>query len=227
MENKAAVKLADMINLAEDFYSGGFRREHPDLPLRNIAQIQGDLNEGASTVEEIAEAVKNCKKCQLASTRNLAVPGEGVLNPIVLVIGEAPGGEEDESGKPFVGKAGKYLDKWLSAIDLFRDTNVFIANVVKCRPPANRDPSPLEIDACFPYLRDQIKLLKPKAILALGRISAKILTASESGIGRLRGKAHYYDNIPLVATYHPAAVLRNQDYRKEVWDDLKLLKDLL
>jgi DNA polymerase len=150
-----------------------------------------------------------------------------VLNPRVLVVGEGPGAEEDATGRPFVGKAGQYLDRWLKAIDLDRKVNCFIANIVKCRPPGNRDPLPEESAACLPYLREQIAILQPKAILAVGRIAAQVLTGRAAGIGELRSRQYTFGDIPLVVTYHPSAVLRDRSLRAPVWEDLKRLNALL
>ena len=149
------------------------------------------------------------------------------MSPDVMVIGEAPGGDEDVQGRPFVGKAGQYLDKWLSAIGLSRDTNCFIGNVIKCRPPANRDPQPDEIDACIPFLKRQIAIIKPKFILTVGRISSAVLSGQSAGIGRLRGRTYNFEGIPLIPTYHPSAVLRDPGLRAPVWEDLKRLKSEL
>jgi DNA polymerase len=174
----------------------------------------------------IAERVRKCTRCPLHEGRMNAVPGAGVLDPLVMVIGEGPGAEEDRRGVPFVGRAGIYLDKWLEAIDVSRDTSAFIGNIVKCRPPGNRDPRPPESDACMPYLREQIELIRPRTILTVGRIASGILIGSPAGIGSLRGRTYYYDGIPLIPTYHPSAVLRNQDLRRPVWEDLKRLSAL-
>jgi DNA polymerase len=149
------------------------------------------------------------------------VPGVGVTNPLVLVIGEGPGAEEDARGEPFVGPAGQLLDKMLAGIYLSRTTNCYIANIVKCRPPGNRDPSPEEAAACMPYLRQQIAALQPRLILAVGRISAQYLLNTGEGIGRLRGRFFDLDGIPLMPTYHPSALLRNADLNAPAWDDLK------
>jgi DNA polymerase len=143
-----------------------------------------------------------------------------------MVIGEAPGLDEDRTGRPFVGRAGQYLDRWLQAINLDRQSNCFIANIVKCRPPGNRDPLPEESADCLPYLKRQIEILQPKAILAVGRISTQILCERTEGIGKLRGMDLEFLGIPLVATYHPSAVLRNSDLRAAVWQDLKRLRAL-
>lgn len=188
----------------------------------------------SNSIEKIIADANQCRKCVLGTGRKNCVPGEGVLNPIVMVIGEGPGAEEDAKGRPFVGAAGQYLDKWLNAIYLDRNVNCFIGNIVKCRPPGNRDPLPEESDACRELLERQIELLKPKAILTVGRISSRIITGKNVGIGRIRGTVYNYNfsssssfGIPVVATYHPSAVLRDRTYRKSVWDDLNLLKKVL
>ena len=151
----------------------------------------------------------------------------GQLHPAVLVVGEGPGADEDTQGLPFVGVAGKLLDKMLAAINLSRSTNCYIANIVKCRPPRNRDPEPEESDACRSYLEAQIAILKPAMILAVGRIAIQNLLATSQGIGQLRGRILDYNSIPLMATYHPSALLRNQDLKRPAWEDLKLFKSHL
>lgn len=177
---------------------------------------------------EVAWAVGSCTRCGLGAQRTNPVPGAGVMNPKVFVIGEAPGAEEDKTGEPFVGKAGKYLDSWMGAIKLYRGRDLFIGNIIKCRPPNNRDPFPDEQACCLPFIRQQIRILKPKAILCVGRIAAQILTGSQIGIGRMRGNEYFYEGIPLMVTYHPAAVLRNpQEYRAPVWDDLQRLHAII
>lgn len=175
----------------------------------------------------LEERVRGCTRCPLHEGRMNAVPGQGVLDPFVMVIGEGPGADEDRRGLPFVGRAGQYLDKWLEAIDLDRKTNVYIGNVVKCRPPDNRDPRPHESEACLPYLREQIELIRPRTILTVGRVASSILIGTSAGITRLRGRTYYYEGTPLIPTFHPSAVLRNQDLRRAVWDDLKRLRALL
>ena len=187
--------------------------DHDDARARRLAMLE--------------ERVRACTRCPLHDGRMNAVPGQGVLDPLVMVIGEGPGADEDRRGLPFVGRGGQYLDKWLAAIDLDRATNVYIANIVKCRPPGNRDPRPNESESCLPYLREQIDLIRPKAILSVGRIATSILVGTDSGITKLRGRLFYYEGIPLIPTFHPAAVLRNADLRKPVWDDLRKLRSLL
>ena len=177
-----------------------------------------------TTLEEIASKIARCTRCTLARTRNNVVPGMGVENPDVLVIGEGPGYDEDKQGLPFVGKAGILLDKMLAAIGLDRKSNCYIANIVKCRPPQNRDPFPQEQDACFSFLEAQINILKPKMILCMGKISSNKMLNQDSPIGTLRGKIFEYNNIPLMVTYHPSALLRNEQLKRPAWDDLKMFK---
>jgi DNA polymerase len=177
-----------------------------------------------TTMEEIATKIARCTRCSLARTRNNVVPGMGVENPDVLVIGEGPGYDEDKQGLPFVGKAGILLDKMLAAIGLDRKSNCYIANIVKCRPPQNRDPYPQEQDACFSFLEAQINILKPKMILCMGKISSNKMLNQESPIGTLRGQIFEYNNIPLMVTYHPSALLRNEQLKRPAWDDLKMFK---
>ena len=191
-----------------------------------ISDIQTAERKGIS-IEEIASKISRCTRCGLARTRTNVVPGMGVKNPYVMVIGEGPGAEEDAQGKPFVGKAGILLDRMLAAIQLERNTNCFIANIVKCRPPQNRDPYPDEQAACISFLDAQIHCLKPKMILCLGRISAHKLLNTEEALGKLRGNFFEYNDIPLMVTYHPSALLRNEELKRPAWEDLKLFKTKL
>ncbi|MBO4280051.1 MAG: uracil-DNA glycosylase [Spirochaetales bacterium] len=166
-----------------------------------------------------------CTRCGLCSTRHSVVFGTGCKDrPVVMVIGEGPGENEDLQGLPFVGKAGVYLDKWLAAISLSRDTNVYITNTVKCRPPQNRDPYPDEKSACNAYLKRQIQLVNPQAILCLGKPASTLMTGQpDATMGALRGRFFFYDGIPMMCTYHPAAVLRDLSLKRAVWEDLKKL----
>ncbi|WP_455382206.1 uracil-DNA glycosylase [Salinispira pacifica] len=186
-----------------------------------------DPAERKRRLSELAARVTACTHCKLHKTRRKAVPGMGVIDPLVMVIGEGPGADEDASGLPFVGRAGQYLDKWLEAIDLSRHKNAYIANIVKCRPPNNRDPEPAESEACFPYLMEQIALVRPKTILTVGRVASQILIGRFDSIGSLRGRVYQFSGIPLVPTYHPSGVLRNPGYRRPVWEDMKLLRSIL
>ena len=223
--------INDLWNTLEDYrqlISYGYRcdnREYYVPETVSNALIHGD-NEPDS-FEKINKEIMQCRKCRLCNERKNSVPGTGVFNPLVMVIGEGPGAEEDSQGLPFVGAAGQYLDKWLNAVSLDRSTNCFIGNIVKCRPPKNRDPQFDEIEQCIVFLKRQIALLKPKAILAVGRISSSIITAREEGIGKLRGSIYNYEGIPVIVTYHPSAVLRDRSYRAAVWEDLQILRKKL
>ena len=192
------------------------------------AEVSGSQSSASPlTIESISSKIQKCTHCQLARTRTNVVPGEGVPHPDVLVIGEGPGYDEDMQGRPFVGKAGILLDKMLAAINLSRNTNCFIANIVKCRPPQNRDPFPEEEEACFSFLEAQIKVLKPKMILCMGRISGQKMLNTQEPVGKLRGNFFEYNGIPLMITYHPSALLRNQDLKRPAWDDLKKFRQKL
>lgn len=144
-----------------------------------------------------------------------------------MVVGEAPGANEDRTGIPFVGAAGKYLDLLLATVGLSREESVYIANVLKCRPPGNRDPRPDEIETCSPYLLRQIELVAPEAILAVGGFAAKLLTGKDTALGRIRGEVHSYQGVPLVATYHPAFLLRSPSWTRPTWDDFQMVRRIL
>lgn len=175
------------------------------------------------SLEQVAGEVRACTRCPLHARRSLAVPGEGNLISDVLLVGEGPGAREDATGRPFVGPAGQLLDELLGTIGWQRG-DVFITNVVKCRPPGNRDPNPDEVGCCEPYLKRQVALIKPKIILAVGRIAAQNLLKTDTRIGALRGRVHRYADtgIPLVVTYHPAYLLRSPLEKRKAWDDLQL-----
>lgn len=170
--------------------------------------------------EQLRQSVADCRACDLCQSRKQAVFGVGDVQPDWLFVGEGPGAEEDERGEPFVGQAGRLLDAMLAAIDLQRGEKVYIANAVKCRPPDNRTPAPLETAACRPYLERQIALLKPQLIVAMGRPAAQTLLAQEVKISAVRGKLFDYRGIPLVVTYHPAYLLRNLTDKAKAWEDL-------
>ncbi|MGH7523414.1 MAG: uracil-DNA glycosylase [Gemmatimonadales bacterium] len=178
------------------------------------------------SLDAIADVVRECRKCPLCQTRTHAVPGEGDPRAALMVIGEGPGESEDRSGRPFVGRAGELLDKMLAAIDVPRATS-YIANVVKCRPPKNRVPLPDEREACMPYLARQIELVRPRVLLALGGTAAEALLGVKTSLGQLRSKVHEWHGIPLVVTYHPAALLRNPNWKRPAWDDVRIVRQLL
>jgi DNA polymerase len=178
--------------------------------------------------ERLAAEVRACTRCGLHKTRTQTVFGVGRRDAELLVIGEAPGADEDRQGEPFVGRAGLLLNAMLRSIGLPR-SEVYIANILKCRPPGNRDPQPEEAGACTPYLSRQIALVRPRAILAVGRIAAQWLLQSDAPIGRLRGRVFHYgeSGTPLIVTYHPAYLLRSPLAKATAWTDLCMVKDLL
>jgi uracil-DNA glycosylase family 4 len=169
---------------------------------------------------ELKQAVPACTACGLHKSRTQTVLGVGDEQADWMLIGEAPGAEEDRLGEPFVGQAGKLLDNMLAAIDLKRSENVYIANVLKCRPPGNRNPEPEEVEKCSPHLRAQIELIGPKLILAMGRFAAQTLLNTDASIASLRGRLHHYAGVPLIVTYHPAYLLRNLPDKAKAWEDL-------
>ncbi len=176
---------------------------------------------------ELYYEVKDCNGCPLSNSRTKMVFGAGNAAAPLMVIGEAPGYDEDIQGKPFVGKAGNLLTKMLAAINIDREKDVFITNILKCRPPENRNPDQTESIACSPMLKRQIRIIDPKAILLLGRIAAHELLSVKESIGKMRAETHNYNNIPVIVTYHPAALLRNQQYKRPAWEDLQKLQELL
>jgi len=219
--------IAFFVDLASDMARGGYFRGKREYSFSDDLSA-GDRFGSTDGPDKIAAGISNCKGCRLCETRKNTVPGEGAPDPLVMVIGEAPGADEDVSGRPFVGKAGQLLDKMLSSIGLSRESNCFIANIIKCRPPGNRDPQPDEIAACAGFLECQIQSLKPRFILCVGRIASQTLLHSAEPVGKLRGR--FMDcniagmTIPLIATYHPSALLRDESLKRPAWDDLKLLR---
>lgn len=191
--------------------------------------VRADL--AGLTLDQLADQVRQCQHCALCATRRHAVAGQGVSTPDVLVVGEAPGEQEDVEGMPFVGRSGKLLDNMLSAVGHDRSATVYITNVVKCRPPANRNPKDDEIAACRPFLDRQIALLKPKAVLAMGRFAAHTLLKTDASLQNLRQRDWQVSidghSIPVVVTYHPAYLLRRPVDKRLAWDDLRRLVSLL
>ncbi|MBI1804174.1 MAG: uracil-DNA glycosylase [Ignavibacteriae bacterium] len=179
----------------------------------------------STTVQELYEQIHECVKCPLGNTRTTFVYGTGNAKSKVMFIGEAPGADEDAQGEPFVGRAGQLLNKIIEAVDMKRE-DVYICNIIKCRPPNNRAPLPLEVETCTPYLLKQIELIKPAFIILLGRTAAQWLLHTNDSLGALRGKAHNYNGIKVIVTYHPAALLRNPDWKRPTWEDMKMFKKL-
>jgi DNA polymerase len=186
-----------------------------DERLRRIAALEW---------RDFAPDVTACTACSLCRTRNKAVPGVGDVRAQWLFVGEAPGAEEDAKGEPFVGQAGRLLDNMLAALGMKRGENVYIANVLKCRPPGNRTPEPLEVESCRPYLDRQIELIRPSLIIALGKSAATTLLNVDATIASLRGRLHRYHGVPLLVTYHPAYLLRNLPDKAKAWEDLCLAR---
>ena len=221
--NKVAKQHLEMDN----FFTGGFA-----VKGKNSRQKQTETDESAGDasieLEKIADEVRQCRKCDLSSLRTNTVPGEGKPNARIVFVGEGPGADEDAQGRPFVGRAGQLLDKVIAAMGLKR-SDVFICNILKCRPPENRDPRADEIINCFPYLQRQIEIINPEIIVALGAPAAKTLLNTNKPIGQLRGQFHeYYSGlgsppIKLMPTYHTAYLLRNysKENRQRVWEDMK------
>jgi len=180
----------------------------------------------APDLETLAALVASCSRCTLHESRKNPVFGEGAADARVVCVGEAPGAREDETGRPFVGRAGHLLDRLLMSIGLPR-TSVYICNVLKSRPPRNRDPLPEEVAACAPYLLRQLALIEPEVIIAFGAFAARTLLETKSALGRLRGTVHHYSGYPVVATYHPAALLRNPGWTRPTWEDLQIVRRML
>lgn len=199
--------------------------KHPPVSA-TAAQTGGSREEQIGRMEwpALKAAVSECTACGLRAGCSQTVFGVGDENAQWLLVGEAPGAEEDKLGEPFVGQAGKLLDHMLAAIGLERGRNVYIANVLKCRPPGNRNPAPEEVAKCAPHLRRQIDLIQPKLILAMGRFAVQTLLKSDATIGSLRGSLHSYHGVPLVVTYHPAYLLRNLPDKAKAWADLLFAK---
>lgn len=191
-------------------------------PTAILSTSPANLNEDISTMDwaQLKAAVAACTRCPLHQGRTRDVFGVGDINADWLFIGEGPGAEEDKKGEPFVGQAGKLLDNMLASIGLARDKKVYIANIVKCRPPQNRNPEPSEAAVCLHYLHRQINLIKPKLIVALGRVAAQNLLQTDATIASLRGRTHQLNGVPVLVTYHPAYLLRNLTDKAKAWEDL-------
>lgn len=185
-----------------------------------------DSSPAAEGLRVLAAEAAGCMRCRLHAGRSSVVFGEGNPNAELVVVGEAPGFEEDRTGRPFVGPAGKLLDLMLLSVGFPRES-VYICNVLKCRPPQNRDPQRDEIEACTSYLHRQLELIEPRVLLAVGKFAAQTLTGSDASIGRLRGRVHEYMGIPVVATYHPAYLLRSPDRTRAAWQDLQFMREIL
>jgi len=212
----------------DDLYIDGDVLHAAALAAQGLTEIGGTVKESwtaATTLEQLDGLIHDCQKCPLGATRNHFVFGVGNPNADVVLVGEAPGAEEDKKGEPFVGRAGQLLNKILEAVD-FKREDVFICNILKCRPPNNRDPLPSEVEQCEPYLHKQLAILQPKVMLALGRIAAQTLLRTNDSLTKLRADVHTYQGIPLVVTYHPAALLRNPNWKRPTWEDVQKFRAL-
>ncbi len=198
-------------------------------PLPEIAKTRMEVSIVPGDWSGLRSAVQNCRQCRLCETRTQTVFGVGPERAPLMVVGEGPGADEDAQGEPFVGRAGKLLDEMLKAIGRSRKTDTFIANVVKCRPPGNRNPAEDEAEACRGYLEQQLRLVNPKLIVALGAVAAKLLLRTETPVGKLRGSLHQWGpgKTPLMVTYHPAYLLRSPGEKAKSWDDLKKIHKFL
>lgn len=229
MKKSEKEKIYNLLKTASDSLYGFSSPDFPeDMPeFSDDAPDSQPENPQISTIVSINKKISACKRCPLCAARRNVVPGVGPESPFALVIGEGPGEEEDKRGEPFVGPAGKLLDKMLSAIGLSREKNCYIANIVKCRPPMNRNPLPEEADACRPFLDAQIAALRPRAILCAGSVAVKNLFHSGDGVMRIHGKILDYKGIPVVATWHPSALLRAPENKRPAWEDLKVFRSVL
>ena len=228
---RSEAKLAPAVRASKPQPAAGSRRSAPaqgrgkklaSIPVEPEAP---DYQERMIQLAALDEEASICEKCGLCAARTQVVFARGRARNRVMFIGEAPGADEDRQGYPFVGRAGKLLDQIIGAIGFERD-EIYVANILKCRPPGNRDPKPEEIEACTPYLEQQIELVNPKIICALGKFAAQFLTGNpKAPMGQLRGRIHYYkDHIMVLPTYHPAALLRNPHWKKIVWEDVQILR---
>ena len=224
--------IYNLLNTAQAYIDGTPKKTIPQFAektqtTKNKAKNTNlDINQ-QQKLELIAQKITQCQNCKLSKLRHFPVPGNGVAHPLVMIIGEGPGQDEDLSSQPFVGRAGQLLDKMLAAIQLSKNKNVFITNVVKCRPPHNRNPELEETEACRAWLDAQIILLKPKAILALGKVAAHNLLGISDTMSHMHGKFYDYSGIPVMPTYHPSALLRNEAMKRPTWEDLKIFRSRL
>lgn len=202
------------------------RRMNAPESARETSSAAPSASPRANSLQVIRDNAAGCMACSLHETRTKSVFGRGNSLAELMVIGEAPGEEEDRTGEPFVGRAGKLLDVLLQAVGFPRDS-VYICNVLKCRPPGNRNPLPNEVELCSGFLRSQIDAIAPKVLLAVGKFAAQTLVQSEESIGRLRGHVHQYNGVPVVVTYHPAYLLRSPNQTRTAWHDFQLLRSVI
>ena len=236
-DEHAGAELLEVIELAKQFLDQEKERGLEQIRMRpetlealrppaksnRAAPEKSDSIDSETALKELSAVVEGCTKCALASTRTNVVFGQGNPHAKLMFIGEAPGADEDAQGLAFVGRAGQLLTKIIEAINLTRD-DVFICNILKCRPPGNRTPTSIEIECCIPYLMKQLEIIRPSIICALGNSSAQTLLQTKSPMNRMRGRFHDYNGILFMPTYHPAALLRNPEYKRPVWEDVQLIQ---
>ncbi len=229
MSKKLTEPLVDLLDHLEGVGYGELYLRRDDSSTRagmSEEPPSADARERAEALALVAAGAAGCTACKLSKGRKQVVFGSGNPNAELMLVGEGPGAEEDRQGLPFVGPAGELLTKILRAIDVER-SEVYIANVVKCRPPHNRDPEKDEIAACRGFLERQIELIQPRVIVALGRVAAQALLGTTEALGRLRGRWHTVRGVPARATYHPAALLRYSHYKRPTWEDMQVVRDRL
>ncbi len=216
-------KIIQFLNQTKEVYGDELNIEKKIISSKNITAKE----DFPSDLDDFYNQINKCHKCSLGGSRTNFVFGVGDKNASLMLVGEAPGENEDLKGEPFVGRAGKLLDKILFAINRTRNDDVYICNVIKCRPPNNRDPLASEVKECEPYLIHQINLIRPKLIVALGRIAGKTLLNVDNSLKSMRGEIHNYHGTPLIVTYHPAALLRNPNWKPQAWKDFKWIKSII
>jgi len=225
MADHADADLKQVLIEQLKFYSG-LGVTHLRIPERSLQDVSEEQVAGRLTLEEIRGELGECTRCKLHSTRKKIVFGTGSPDADLMFVGEAPGFDEDVQGEPFVGRAGQLLTRIIQAIELKRE-DVYIANILKCRPPNNRDPQPGEIEVCEPFLFRQIEAVQPMILVALGKYAAQTLLRTKEAISRLRGRFFDYRGLLLLPTFHPSYLLRNPSAKREVWEDMKKVRDTL
>jgi uracil-DNA glycosylase len=223
--NKLKDEIIKALKVQSESFGDILFDEEKNIIIKRKTEIVPESFHNAKNLEELNSLICNCMKCQLGDTRKNFVFGTGNPNADALILGEGPGAEEDEQGIPFVGRAGKLLNDILKAIK-FERNEVYIANIVKCRPPGNRTPSPSEMDTCIPYLKKQIELINPKLILCVGLTAAHGLLHNNDSLTNLRGKVFEYEGRKVMVTYHPAALLRNPNWKRGCWEDVQAFRKL-
>jgi DNA polymerase len=218
-------EIIKALKVQREIFGDELFNEKENYIVKRKTEVVTDAFQSAGSLEELNSMICNCMKCPLGDTRKNFVFGTGNPHADVLVLGEGPGADEDEQGLPFVGRAGKLLTDILKAIKFERD-EVYIANVVKCRPPGNRTPYPEEMDCCMPYLKKQVDLIDPKLILCVGLTAAQGLLKKKEALGKMRGQIYNFEGRKVMVTYHPAALLRNPNWKRGCWEDVQAFRKL-